>query len=509
MTEVRGKRVLVMGLGRFGGGIAVTRWLVGQGATVTVTDTQSGGDLAESVARLAGVDVTLKLGGHDAGDFKSADLVVASPAVPPSNEFLQVAKAAGVPVTTEICLLVERLPTKLTFGVTGTKGKSTTATLLAMMLRGWRPIDRERADRIRDRGNSPRSDAIDLTWDDGSTKSVGDEETVLTGSPRRVWLGGNIGGSLLASLPKMRQADFVVLELSSYMLHYLGELRWSPHVALVTMVEADHTAWHGDVQQYHEAKQNIVRFQTENDFAVLPTFSKAARDFKNHAKATVIEYGKRANLPESFAPRLPGKHNRLNERGAYTAAKIVGVYPDEAQFETMDFLGLPHRLQMVAGDVDDVRWVNDSIATIPQAAVAACEAFPAGTVIQIVGGSDKGLPLEDMAKTLAERCKAVLCIGEMGSAVAELVGQKAQVCGDLTTAAVNASLLANVGDVVLLSPGFASYDQFANFEKRGETFASLAQAFSEEAEAENAKPQRAQSERKEEEMDQMGESSGT
>ena len=470
MTDVRGKNILVMGLGRFGGGTGVARWLVEQGAAVTITDRQSADDLAESVAALDGLAVTLKLGGHDAADFEQADLVVASPAVPPTNEFLRTAKA----VTTEICLLVERLPTPLTFGVTGTKGKSTTAALLSMMLRGWRPIDAERAERIRDRGNFPRSSLVDLTWDDQSTKSVGEEETLTTASPRRVWLGGNLGGSLLASLPQITERDFVVLELSSYMLHYLGKMRWSPHVAVVTMIEEDHTPWHGGAEAYHDAKRNVVRFQGERDFAVLPSFSKIARDFRNHTKAKVVEYGKRANLPESFAPRLPGKHNRLNERGAYTAAKLVGVYPDEAQFEVMDFLGLPHRLEMVAGDVDSVRWVNDSIATIPAAAAAACEAFPAGVVIQIVGGSDKGLPLEEMAKTLADRCKAVLCVGDMGPAVAALVGGKATVCGDLPTAVARAAELAAEGDVVLLSPGFASYDQFANFEKRGELFARLA-----------------------------------
>ena len=474
MTEVRGKRVLVMGLGRFGGGVAVTRWLAEQGASVVVTDKQSDHELAESVAQLDGLDVTLKLGGHDAADFAAADLIVASPAVPPDDEFISGAMSRGTPVTTEIGLLVERLPTRLTFGVTGTKGKSTTATLLSMMLRGWRPLPQERAGRVRERGNTPRSEIVDLAWNEGDAED--------STSPRTVWLGGNIGGSLLGDLPAMTVRDFVVLELSSFMLHHLGRMRWSPHVAVVTMIESDHANWHGGVAAYHEAKRNIVRFQTPRDFAVLPTFSKIARDFKDHTAATVVPYGKRANLPEAFAPRLPGKHNRLNERGAFAASNVVGVYPDQAQFEVIDFTGLPHRLEMVAGDVDSVRWVNDSIATIPEAASAACEAFPAGKVVQIVGGSDKGLPLEAMAKTLAERCKAVLCIGDMGPAVAELVGEKATVCGDLATACATASEIAEEGDVVLLSPGFASYDQFANFEERGRFFTTEAQRHGEQEE---------------------------
>ena len=494
MSEFGGKRVTVMGLGRFGGGAGVARWLARQGATVTVTDAAAAADLADSVRALEGLPVTLKLGGHATADFTAADLVVASPAVPPGNEYLAAARSAGVPVTTEIVLLVERLPTRLVFGVTGTKGKSTTAALLAKMLEAWRPLDPAQAAKVR----GPRSKWIGLPRPGdrpprhtgvppvpAPIEQVGDDPAArrsarpwhgqdARATARRVWLGGNIGGSLLERLPEMSPSDFVVLELSSYMLHYLGERRWSPHVGVVTMVEADHVAWHGGVEAYHEAKRNIVRFQTTDDFAVVPSFSKTGRDFGKLTAGAVIEYGKRANLPEAFAPKLLGRHNRLNERGAFAAAKLVGVYPDQAAEAVQDFTGLPHRLQLVREDARGVRWVNDSIATIPEAAVAACEAFPAGTVIQIVGGSDKGLPLEAMAATLAERCKAVLCIGQMGPAVARLVGEKAIDCSDLARAVANARELAAAGDVVLLSPGFASYDQFKNFEERGDVFAQLA-----------------------------------
>ena len=477
--KLAGKRVTVMGLGRFGGGIAVTRWLAQQGARLTVTDQQSEADLAGSVAQLAGLDVTFRLGGHDAADFTGADLVVASPAVPPNDPFLQEAATAGVPVTTEIVLLVERLPTKLVFGVTGTKGKSTTAALLAKMLEAWRPLDPERAGKVR----GARSKLVDLSWQ-GLPARSGQDPTEQNGlealatqghaSPRRVWLGGNIGGSLLEKLPEMTEHDFVVLELSSYMLHYLGEQQWSPHVAVITMVGTDHIPWHGSADAYLEAKRNIVRFQGPRDFAVVPTFSKLGREFGKLTPGSAVEYGKRANLPEAFAPKLVGKHNRLNERAAFAAAKLVGVYPDQAAAAVADFAGLPHRLQLVHQDARGVKWVNDSIATIPEAAVAACEAFPAGTVIHIVGGSDKGLPLEEMARALAERCKAVLCIGKMGPTVAKLVGEKAIDCGDLAAAVSRARELAVEGDVVLLSPGFASYDQFKNFEERGDMFARLA-----------------------------------
>ncbi len=406
-----GKRVTVVGLGHFGGGVAVARWLAEQGATVTATDAKSADALPKEVSQLEALGVHLRLGGHEVEDFTKAQLVVTSPALPPDHELLEAAREAGVRVTTEICLLVERLPTSLVLGVTGTKGKSTTATLLARMLEAWQPLPKDRAEKVRSR----RSDRIDLTRD----------------VPRRVWLGGNLGGSLLSRLPEMTPDDFVVLELSSAMLHYLGEKHWSPHVALVTMVGTDHVAWHGSAEAYITAKQNLVRFQSERDFAVVPTNSATARAFRDETPAHISEYGKRAHLPEAFAPKLPGRHNRVNERGAFAAAALFGVYPDQAAEAVADFGGLPHRLQEVHTDSRGVRWVNDSIATIPEAAVAACKAFAMGTVIQIVGGSDKGLDPSPMIDTLGNWCRRVVCIGDTGPMLAERFGEKAVVANEL------------------------------------------------------------------------------
>ncbi len=190
MEDPRGKRVTVAGLGRFGGGIEVSRWLAGQGARVLVTDRDPAEKLAESVKKLEGLPIEFRLGEHRAEDFTSADLVVTSPAIPPMNPYLQAATEAGVPVTTEIRLFIERCPCRRILGVTGTKGKSTTTAMLGEVLR-----------------------------------------TRFT-----TWVGGNIGGSLLDRLPRMQPDDLVVLELSSYMLEHLRPMRWSPHVAVVTMI---------------------------------------------------------------------------------------------------------------------------------------------------------------------------------------------------------------------------------------------------------------------------------
>lgn len=452
-------RVTVAGLGRFGGGVAVTKWLVSQGAKVLVTDRDPAEKLAESVAQLDGLPVKFVLGEHRETDFTDTDLLVVNPAIPPNNPFLLAAQNARVPVTTEMNLFVERCQTGHTVGITGTKGKSTTATLLARMLNAAAAPNRH-PNVDPKRGNPAPALLTDRT------------------RARKIYLGGNMGTSLLDQLDAITEDDIVVLELSSFMLHYLGLIHWSPHVALVTMVSADHIDWHGTIDSYLQAKQNIVRYQTEKDFAVVSSHLPGSRAFGKLTKGTVVEFGKRANLPAAFAQLLPGKHNRINERGAYATARLFGVYADEAEREVADFRGLPHRLEVVH-DAGGVKWVNDSIATIPEAAIAANAAFEPGKVIQIIGGVDKGNDMREMCRVLGERCKAVLTIGKSGSGLATLVRlstQKAMLveCETLDRAVEEARKVARDGDVVLLSTACASYDQFKNFEERGVRFAALA-----------------------------------
>ena len=433
MQEVRNKHVTVAGLGRFGGGIEVSRWLVAQGAKVLVTDQAPAEKLVDSIKRLEGLPIEFRLGERRAGDFTHCDLVVTSPAIPPTNEFLQAAKNAGVPVTTEIRLFIERCPGEV-IGVTGTKGKSTSSSLISLMLKDH----------------------------------------------YRTWVGGNIGGSLLEKLPQMCKRDLVVLELSSYMLEHLREMEWSPHVAVVTMVSQDHTEWHGSVEAYVDAKKNILHFQRPDDVAVLSEENAESAKFARDAKGRVIFYGLKDR--KHFELRIAGIHNQLNAQAAYVVADLFGITWDEAQASIRDFPGLPHRLELVHESAG-VRYYNDSIATIPEAAVAALESFPPKRVIQIVGGYDKHLPLGAMCAALTRHAKAVLCIGTIGPKIAQMMGQ-AEIptaaavyqCGDLATAMKLARQIAAPGDIVLLSTGSASYDQFVNFEARGEAFTRLARA---------------------------------
>jgi UDP-N-acetylmuramoylalanine--D-glutamate ligase len=433
MMDLREKRVTVAGLGRFGGGIEVSRWLVSQGACVLVTDRDPAEKLADSVAKLQGLPVEFHLGGHQESDFTGCDLVVTSPAIPPMSPFLKAAVGAGVPVSTEIRLFIERCPATIV-GVTGTKGKSTTSTLLHRML----------------------------------------------GARYKTWLGGNIGGSLLSRLPDIGKTDLVVLELSSYMLEHLRPMRWSPHVAVVTMLTQDHIEWHGSPEAYIDAKKNIVRFQRNDDIAVIGEDNAEAASFATETPGKVIYYGLRDRKP--FELKLAGVHNQLNAQAAFAGAHAVGVTWDEAQGAVRDLVGLPHRLQLVH-EARGVRYYNDSIATIPEAAIAALESFPAKRVIQIVGGYDKHLPLGPMCAALTRHAKAALCIGVTGPAIASAMAQAdiptaaaVYQCGDLATAIKIASQIAVEGDIVLLSTGCASYDQFVNFEARGDAFTQLARS---------------------------------
>jgi UDP-N-acetylmuramoylalanine--D-glutamate ligase len=331
-------------------------------------------------------------------------------------------------VTTEICLFWQRCE-NLLIGVTGTKGKSTTASMIAHILRSQRPC----------------------------------------------FLGGNIGGSLLEKLDEINRSGApVVLELSSFMLHWLGQIQSSPAVAVVTMLSTDHLDWHGSPANYIDAKRNITRFQLPGE-TLVRRGDPVSRTFVAPAGVRLREYPDASVKP--FDLIVPGAHNATNAQAAFLAVEAPGVLTwDHAQAALRTFIGLEHRLQLVH-DAGGVRFFNDSIATIPDAAVIACDSFEKGRVIQIVGGAVKeGLSWDAMCDHLAARCKKVLTIGTNGPALAKRCGAAGEYVATLETAVLRAKELAQPGDVVLLSPGTASYDQYANYEKRGEAFANFARS---------------------------------
>ncbi|MBL9000497.1 MAG: UDP-N-acetylmuramoyl-L-alanine--D-glutamate ligase [Phycisphaerae bacterium] len=455
MQNFEGASVTVMGLGHFGGGAGVTRWLSGAGASVLVTDTKPASELGDGLAEIGPLVerglVTLRLGEHNASDFTSADYVVANPAIPRpwDNRYIRAAMAAGVLVTTEMRLLIDRLPnSNRVIGITGTAGKSTTSAMIAHLLR-----------------------------------ALG----------HRVWLGGNIGGSLLPSVRDMGAADWVVLELSSAMLYWLGEgvgfenaAGWSPAHGILTNLSDNHGDWHGSFEHYRESKLNLFRYGQGRGTSIL---FRHAKDHDLHARALSLCRGGLVSVemndaawltPDAPALRVPGHHNLCNAECAVRAVCAALGERDHGSVRRLlgDFEGLPHRLQLAA-DIRGVRYYNDSKSTTPEScllAVAAFDESPGRAAIHlIVGGYDKKADLTAVAG-LADDVAGLYTIGATGPVIAAAAGRRATECGTLEKAMDRIRSTVRPGDVVLLSPACASWDQFSNYEERGERFTTLARA---------------------------------
>lgn len=440
----KNKRVTVMGLGRFGGGVGVTRWLAENGARVLLTDKAQPAELESALKQIADLKLELRLGEHRAEDFRDTDLLVVTPAVPDTNEFVRRARDAGVPVTTEINLFVERCRAACV-GITGSVGKSTTTAMIGHVLERALP-------------------------------------------ERRVWVGGNLGVSLLDSLADINERDVVVLELSSFQLARTAAVEWSPRVAVVTNITPNHIDWHGDFGAYVAAKLEILRFQQrERDTLILGDHADL-RDRVRKVRGDLRgawTYGLQDGVPtancdgvslrwENVKPAVPGRHNLENAAAALTVAQVLGVQPPAAATALTSFEGLEHRLQRVAVS-GGVTYYNDSKSTTPESAITALNAIETPLLI-ILGGYDKKSDLTCVAEITARRTKFAACIGVTGLTLCEKIraaGGRAELFETLAAAVKACRGYATSGDSVLLSPACASWDMFSDYRQRGEEFTRL------------------------------------
>ena len=449
--DVHGKRVVVMGLGCFSGGVSAARFMARRGAEVIVTDMAGPEKLTNSIAALADVSIrATHLGGHRPEDFRWADMVVASPAVPLDSPFLHEARQHGAQVTSEMNLFFELCPARVV-GVTGSNGKSTTAAMIHAILRE---------------------------------------------AGRSCWLGGNIGRSLLEQLAEIRPSDIVVLELSSFQLEHLDELGRSPPVALVTNLTPNHLDRHPTLTAYRSAKQAILRRQTPADFAILNADDADVRTWPTQGASLFFgleDHGRdgsfldgnhavvrRAREESEFrladVLHLPGVHNQSNALAAMCCAAALVVDTASMCRGLGSFRTLPHRLELVE-QIDGRRFYDDSIATTPESTLAALDAL-SGPIWLIAGGHDKGLDLELVARRIADRVNGVALLGQTASTLDQLIGRYAQrgsrpqvqQCGGMEEAVRWCFGRSRPGDAVLLSPACASFGMFQNFVERAEVF---------------------------------------
>jgi UDP-N-acetylmuramoylalanine--D-glutamate ligase len=421
---MHGKRVTVMGLGRHGGGVAAARWLAEQGCRVTVTDLATADSLAESLEKLRDVAIDrFVLGRHEEADFLSADVVVVNPAVRSGHPLVSAAAARGVTITSEIELFLERCPA-MVIGVTGTTGKSTTATMLYEMLRA-----------------------------DG----------------RCAWLGGNIGVSLLGGLKQITSGDVVVLELSSFQLAHLSDRVLLPTVAVVTNCSPNHLDWHGTWEAYVASKQRLLA-PLRNSIAVLNTEDVEVARWAAKTRRTVLDV---VGLEMVRSLKLRGEHNRQNAQLAATIAWHLGVTDAAIEQALENFEGLPHRLEFVS-EVDGRAFVNDSKATSPSATVAALKAMERPTWL-LAGGVNSAADFVSLVRSITQLAKGTTFYGATAKVLSDLTATVSPEFPTNSASTLNEALdwafhRSQPGETILLSPACASFDQYRDFEHRGHAF---------------------------------------
>jgi len=429
---LEGKKVALLGLGLENE--ALVRFLLKKkiNCPITICDERSRADLGERYTGLKGKSVTWKLGSAAVAHLEGFDILFRSPGWPLFDPALAEARTKGVDITSPMRLFFELCPTPDIVGVTGTKGKGTTAALAAHILKQ---------------------------------------------SGRRVWLGGNIGVPPFSFLDRVSTSDWVVLELSSFQLEDMDK---SPHIGVITNFFEEHLKaadpqnrnYHQSLEEYWQAKFNVVRWQKRGDRAVV---NRRFGSGLNGAdlKSKVI-YFDRLDWPS----KLPGGHNQENIAAAVAVADTAGVRRSVSRQAVAGFRGLPHRLEKVA-TVRGVECYNDSFATTPESTITALHAF-AKPIILIAGGADKGSNFRQLARQIKKHGKFVVLLeGQATSRLRkELVNQNYPVramkkAASMQEAVRLARSQAARGDVVLLSPACASFGMFANYKDRGEQFKQL------------------------------------
>ncbi len=453
-----GKKVAILGLARQGKSLA--RFFAEQGARIVISDLRSEESLAAAIEELSGLKVEYALGEHPLQLLDEADLLCLSGGVPADLPIVDAARELGIVVSNDAQLFLEASPAPV-LGITGSAGKTTTTVLLGRMA-----------------------------------------EAHTAGSGRKVWVGGNIENPLLDDLDQIQPDDVVIMELSSFQLELMTR---SPQIAAVLNLTPNHLDRHKTMQAYANAKVNILRHQSIADSAVLNHDDEGSWKMRAQVRGGLLSFGqdppaegrgsflrdgavwlRREGAEVKVCPfdaiELRGGHNRINVAAACSLAEAAGFSIEAMAAGIRGFRGVAHRLEQVR-DVQGVKWINDSIATAPERAIASMRAFDEPLIL-LAGGRDKDLPWDSFAEEVCIRVDHLILFGEAGEKIAKVMEACHEIpatltierCADLETAVAAAARIAKPPDVVLLAPGGTSFDAFPDFAARGERFRELVMA---------------------------------
>ena len=443
--NVAGKNIIVIGIGI--SNLPLIKYLVSLGANVTACDRRSAEDLGENYTELEKLGVKFNLGDGYLKNL-SGDMIFKTPGMRYDVPELLKAKENGSIVTSEMEVFFEVCPSHI-IAVTGSDGKTTTTTLIHKM---------------------------------------------MTDAGYKTWLGGNIGNPLLTDTEKMKENDWVILELSSFQLH---TMRKSPEIAVITNISPNHLDMHKDYKEYIDAKKNIMLYQNEGDTLIVNADNQVTADIGKSANGAV-KYFSRNGMADVYLDgniikrgiveilnikdiKIPGMHNVENYMAAIAA--VSGLVSKEVIVNVAKtFGGVEHRIELVR-TLDGVKYYNSSIDSSPNRTINTLRVFP-NKVIMIAGGKDKGIPYDEIGPALAEHVKVLILIGATSDKIQEALDAEINKTGNgkdieviratsYEDAVNTARSKAHDGDVVLLSPASTSFDMFRNFEERGNLFKKI------------------------------------
>lgn len=441
--QYQNKKVLIFGLGLNQGGVGAAKFFLRQGSIVKVTDLKTEEQLKLSIQELDAVaaeveaaeNLSLVLGEHREKDIEWADLIIRNPGVKPDNKFIQYALSIGKRVETDLGIFIEYIKYDQIIGVTGTKGKSTTASLIYHILR----------------------------------KTLGE----------RVSFSGNIGKSVLDIVPFIKNDSIIVLELSSFQLLAFEQHKYSPKYAVITNIYPDHLNYHADMEDYINAKRNICKFQSKGDFLLLrkndPVLN--SKQFREGLKGEIIYYS--SEDLGKIDLNIVGDHNLENLSAAVNLAKIFGIKKEDALESARDFKGPEFRMELIK-NLNNVKIYNDSASTNPKSTIKALEALP--DCLLIAGGMDKGLSYEELAETIDRMPRKVIFIdGTATDEILKFMKKKEKVLGVFdnfeSIFKIVFKSLKEEGDTILFSPGGTSFNFFQNEFDRGRKFNAALEKF--------------------------------